>query len=162
AAGRENVSAVAESGAAEPAVADQLTCEANRNGATARCDEHDRTRSAVDELLQVRAGGYRPPLAPFVEAVAPPGGGAPPQPTTGGRGSGGWGLGGSAERHGRLAHLRHGKAAPTERSRQNPRVADAAENLARVSPQRASFSKQVDGVGMVLEVRGVCDRVTRD
>ena len=56
---------------------------------------------------------------------------------------------------------RHEPSSP-KRFREDQRIAHAADRLGRVSPQRASLGERADGLGMILEVRKVHDRVTFD
>jgi hypothetical protein len=71
----------------------------------------------------------------------------------GGLGNGEWKL---------FEDVRRGEAAPAKRLRQQLRIADTAEDIARIAPERARLSEQGDGVRMILEVRAVGDRVAGD
>src|SRR2546430_540899 len=78
-----------------------------------------------------------------------------------GLGIGDWGLGGLGS-GGWFEDRWRGEAAAAKGLGQQRRIADAAQNVACVAPQRATPREARDGVRMILEVRSVRDRVAGD
>jgi hypothetical protein len=70
-----------------------------------------------------------------------------------GLGTGDWGLD---------RHLRRGETVPVQRLRQQQGIAHTLKHFRRVAPQRATPSQPDDGIGMILVICRVRDRVARD
>ncbi len=141
----ENVPAVAVSGYPERVVADQLSSDTKRHGASARRHEQDRARRAVDAFLHVTAARHARPATPDPHAMAAAGRERFHEPgvTT----ARSW-----IRSRGFEGHPGHRETAMPQRLHEYHRVAYPLNHVRCVSPERSSFRQKPDGVGVILEV----------
>ena len=157
-------------------IADELARDAEQYGASAGRNEHDGSRVAIDELLQIAAGRQRLAAVPAADSLAPAGrerldepivdGPAKPDPTSSCSVSTGVC---PASGHPSVCRRVRLQPDPWRRKTALPKhfgeehgIAHAADDLRRVAPQRTAFGERLHGVRMILEVCEVHHRVAFD